>query len=242
MLLGVSHEVHRQRPLVRPRAPSVLRQDVRGHLREGAATRTAAAGTAQAKAACQRCFNLCDPTPPCPPPEGRLLRRGGCAAAAARPHPRHRPAGASLGRAAGTRASRENQTGGSAAAAATAGASRACAECGGPVDLLRGAVGVVIAGLGVGCAAGERARRRRWPDPRGGRGARGERKTRDGDGEDRLRVSGVNTLLDARNELGDAEGAAGGIIAPPGPGPRPRPRPPPRCYGSGADRPRACCR
>ena len=112
VLLGVSHEVHRQRPLVRPRAPPVLRQGVRGDVREGAATRTAAAGTTQAKS---RVSALLQPVRPrrrrARRRRWRLLRRGVCSRGRRGDTRTTDRTGASLGRAAGTRASRENPNG-----------------------------------------------------------------------------------------------------------------------------------
>ena len=143
------------------------------------------------RAACQRCFNLCDPDAAVPAAGGGVFCAAACAVAAgaATPAPPSAPAppsGAPRGRAPRAKI----QTGGataatSAAAATTTGrGSRACAECGGPVDLLRGAVGVVIAGLGsrmcCGRACAEAAMARPSPEDEGSAGE--SVKTRDGDG------------------------------------------------------------
>lgn len=137
------------------------------------------------RAACQRCFNLCDPDAAVPAAGGGVFCAAACAVAAgaATPAPPTGPApplGAPRGRAPRAKI----QTGGSAAATTTAGASRACAECGRPVDLLRGAVGVVIAGLGSRMCCGRACAEAAMAKPsceEEGRAGESET-TRDGDG------------------------------------------------------------
>ena len=125
------------------------------------------------------------PTPPCPPPEVASSAPRRVQSRPARRHPHHRPDRRLPRARRGTRAPRAKiQTGGSAAATTTAGASRACAECGGPVDLLRGAVGVVIAGLGSRMCCGRACAEAAMAKPSSeeeGRAGESET-TRDGDG------------------------------------------------------------
>ena len=145
------------------------------------------------RAACQRCFNLCDPDAAVPAAGGGVFCAAACAVAAgaATPAPPTGPAPPSGARGDARLARKSKRAGPPRRRRRLARRGRAPSAAD-RWTFFGAPSGWSSRGWGVGCAAGERARRRRWPNPR----------LRRRDARERVRRRATGTVEDRTLRLG----------------------------------------